>query len=165
MHEKREIRESTVKNVKNEKSSENEAKIKWQTGKTKGDRYFKKWSKEQNTVLHPNKKPKQWNTPNIWNLLQAKVSEIKHYSLHQGLANWSPVAKSSHMHLWKCHLQLLQHYDSRAGSCGREHLAYKAETIYSLALYVKSLWTPALNYELEGTSYDWKHPDIHLESQ
>lgn len=35
MQEKREIQESTVKNVKNEKSSENEAKIKWQTVRQK----------------------------------------------------------------------------------------------------------------------------------
>ena len=45
----------------------------------------------------------------------------------------------SHVHSFTYGIRLFLHYDSKVGSCNRDHMACKAENIYYLGLYRKSL--------------------------
>ena len=50
----------------------------------------------------------------------------------------------SHTHLPTHHLWLFSHYTLEFNSCDRDHAAYRADNMYHLTLYKKSLPTPGL---------------------
>ena len=74
-----------------------------------------------------------------WHAIQISVSII--------------LLEHRHAHLFMYCLGLLSQYNSELSSCDRDHMASKAQNIYYLAFYRKSLLIPGLHHSENSTMF------------